>query len=302
MTSYGLPVLYALFIWWFSTGAILFLDGLPRRTFRFSLVGATLVMAVAAYGLVAAGADTSAAGAYTGFSCGLALWGWLELGYYMGAFAGPRREACPEDCRGWPRFVQAVGTTLYHELGALGIAALMAAATWSMPNKIALWTFLILWVMQISAKLNVFLGVQNLAEGFLPEHLAFLRSYMTRKPMNLFFPFSVTASVVVSTLLVAKAGSAGATPFEVAGFTILSTLTVLAVLEHWFLVVPLPVEVLWTWSLGSRKAAPEPADVPPQARSEVVPRQRLSRRFIDQLFAKTSLPHPAAPSIARRQT
>ena len=43
VADHGLPVLYALFVWWFSTGLILYLDGLPRRTFRWSMLGATVL-------------------------------------------------------------------------------------------------------------------------------------------------------------------------------------------------------------------------------------------------------------------
>ena len=41
MSAYALPILYALFVWWFSTGLILYLDRLPRHTFRWSMLGAT---------------------------------------------------------------------------------------------------------------------------------------------------------------------------------------------------------------------------------------------------------------------
>ena len=34
--------------------------------------------------------------------------------------------------------------------------------------------------MRQSAKLNVFLGVRNLSEEFLPQHLHYLQSYFTR--------------------------------------------------------------------------------------------------------------------------
>ena len=33
-------------------------------------------------------------------------------------------------------------------------------------------------------------------------------------------------------------------------------LDLLAVLEHWFLVLPLPSEALWSWGLRSRASAP----------------------------------------------
>ena len=57
MSPYGLPILYTLFVWWFSTGLILYLDGLPRPTFRWSMAGASAVLAGALYGLAASSAD-----------------------------------------------------------------------------------------------------------------------------------------------------------------------------------------------------------------------------------------------------
>ena len=59
MSLYGLPVLFTLFVWWFSTGVILFLDGLPKRTFRWSMFGATILLGLALYGLSVTAADTS---------------------------------------------------------------------------------------------------------------------------------------------------------------------------------------------------------------------------------------------------
>lgn len=301
MTLYGLPILYALFIWWFSTGAILYLDGLPRQSFRYSMAAATLLMGGAVWGMVATSTDTTVGGAYAGFTYGLILWGWLELGFYMGFMIGPRRDACPPGCTGWQRFAFATQTMLYHELGALALTALIAAVTWNMPNKVALWTFLILWGMQVSAKLNVFLGVANLAESFLPEHLAFLQSYMTRRSMNLFFPVSVTGSIVLATLLVSKAMAMSSSGFEAVGFTILSTLTGLAILEHWFLVVPLPVEALWSWSLTSRAQAAQGADDLPEAASDAAPVEPFVRTLLEKVFPEAVLSHPATRSIARRQ-
>jgi len=39
MATYGLPILFTLALWWVSTIAILYLDGLPRRTFPWSIAG-----------------------------------------------------------------------------------------------------------------------------------------------------------------------------------------------------------------------------------------------------------------------
>ena len=68
-----------------------------------------------------------------------------------------------------------------------------------------------------------------------PIICAYLVSFMRRRPMNLFFPFSVTVSTIVTVLLAQKALAAEATPFETRA-TMLTTLMVLAIAEHWFLV------------------------------------------------------------------
>ena len=252
MTHHVLPVLYALFVWWLSTGLIIYLDGLPRRTFGWSMAGATLVLTASLYGLAGSGADTTVRGAYAAFTCGLLAWGWQEISFYMGYVTGPRTEPCPEGCSGWRHFGHAIQTSFWHELAIIAAAAAVVALTWGQPNQVGTWTFMVLWWMHQSAKLNVFLGVRNLNEEFLPEHLTFLRSFLTKKPMNLLFPVSVTISTVIAVLLVQKALAPGASAFEAAGYTFLGTLMALAILEHWFLVLPLPSAALWSWGLRSR--------------------------------------------------
>ncbi len=255
MHLYGFPILFALFVWWFSTGIIVYLDGLPPRTFRFSMIGGTAVLLVAYWGLATSAADTSVHGAYVAFTCGLLAWGWHEMSLYMGVVTGPRREGCPDGATTGQRFRYALMATLHHELAILVSAAIIVAATWGGANHVGLWTFMILWGMRQSAKLNVFLGVRNLNEQFLPRHLRYLGSYLVQKPMNLLFPLSVTVSSVMSGLLVSAAATADG--FTAVGLTFLATMMILANLEHWFLVLPIPVEKLWNWSLKSHEAAEE---------------------------------------------
>lgn len=256
MLEHGWPALYALFVWWFSTGVVIYLDGLPVRTFRWSMLGATVVLGLGFYGLAASRTDPSIWGAYVAFTSGLAIWAWLEMSFYMGWVTGPRRHPCEPGCRGWRHFGHAILCSLYHELAILVAAAVVIALTWGAANPIGAWTFLVLWWMHQSARINVFLGVPNLSEEFVPDHLPFLRSFLNRQPMNLLFPVSVTVSSVIATYLVEAAIAAEATPFEAAGLTFVATLMVLAILEHWFLVVPLPSAKLWHWSLASRSAEP----------------------------------------------
>jgi putative photosynthetic complex assembly protein 2 len=262
MCQYGLPALHGLLIWWFSTGLILFLDGLPKRTFRWSMMAATSVLGVAVYGLVTSSSDTTATGAYTAFTCGVLIWGWLEMSFYMGYVTGPRTHHCHHGCSGWKHFGHAIQASLYHELAVLGLAALVAAITWHSPNQFGLWTFVVLWWMHQSARLNVFLGVSNLNAEFLPEHLGYLRSFFRSRPMNHLFPFSVTLSTIAAVLLAQQAMANAADPFRVTGYILVTTMMILAILEHWFLVVPISAarvwNTLWNWSLGSRVKTPLP--------------------------------------------
>jgi putative photosynthetic complex assembly protein 2 len=267
MATYALPIFYTLVLWWLSTGVILYLDRLDRRTFIWSMAGATALLTISLWGAASASANANASGAYLAFACGLLVWGWQLVSFYMGYLTGPRKTACEPDCTGWRRFVEAVRTSLYHELAVCAFGVVLAALTWGRPNRMALWTFLVLWWMHQSAKLNVYFGVPNLGEELLPDHLRYLLSFMARKPMNLLFPFSVTISTIVTFMLAQKAASPGANPFEAAGLTMLATLMALAVLEHWFLVTPLQTNAIWQWATKAPPNGGLTAQSPPAAQA-----------------------------------
>ena len=249
MFDYALPVMFALFLWWFSTGAILWVDGLPRRTHRWSMLIMTLITLAALYGLVITSSNTSIAGAYCAFTCALLVWAWHELSFLTGFVTGPRRTPCPPDSRGWTRFRQASETVIHHELAIAATLVLIAVLTWGAPNQLGLWTFVALWAMRLSTKLNIFLGVANVASEFLPPHMKYLETYFRRRPINLLFPFSVTISTVVTVLVFAHGFSESAGPASAAGAMFLGALLALAVLEHWFLVLPIPATAPWRWAM-----------------------------------------------------
>ncbi len=257
MFEIGLPVLLAIFIWWLSTGVILYLDGFGRRSFRWSMAGATALSLAALYGLHLTSGWQSPAAAYIAFFCALMIWGWNEMAFLMGYLSGPRRTPCPPDSAGFTRFRHASETLIDHELGILASGVAIAAVTWGAPNQFGLWTFAILWAMRLSTKLNIFLGAPNIPDEFLPEHLRYLASYFQRRPMNGFFPFAITAATALTAFLLHAAFAGQSTAFERHGFLLLGTLTALAVLEHWLLYVPLSATRLWGWGLKSHQRTEE---------------------------------------------
>jgi putative photosynthetic complex assembly protein 2 len=274
-----LAIVFTLFVWWFSTGAVLYLVGMPRQTFGVSMLTATAAAGLALFGLVVTSGEQTVASAFCAFSCGLVVWAWHEMSFLTGFVTGSRTSECPKDVTGWARFVVATQTLIYHEVAIAVTAMGIAALTWGEANQYGLWTFLVLWVARLSAKFNVFLGVPNLSEEFLAPHLKYLASYFRRRQMNLLFPASITVSTLVTAYLVTAAVAPTATSFETAGWTLLATLAALAVIEHWFLVVPLPAAALWSWGLNSREPATAAANnIVALSRSnrETAPREEIS--------------------------
>ena len=255
--SFLWPFLFTVFAWWFSTGVILYLDGLPRRTFKWTFAGATAVCLLGLGGLAASASQTSVASAYCAFSCALLVWAWQEVAFLLGYVTGPRRIACDPTVTGWKRAVLAFQTVQHHELALLVLVIAVLAVTWGQPNQVGWWTFAVLWAMRQSAKLNVFLGVRNLGEKFLPTHLEYLHTYFMRKSMNPLLPVSVVAATLV-VVPIWKTANATGVAFEVAGFALVGSLLSLAILEHLLLVLPLPSEALWKWSLRSHRESSLP--------------------------------------------
>ncbi len=136
----------------------------------------------------------------------------------------------------------------HHELALLlGLLAVTVATTGAQ-NDVAFWTYLILFVARISAKLNLFFGVPRINVEFVPRPLVHLTSYFRRGPVTAAFPVSITiltmgAAVFVHRLWVAE------TPEATAAAALLTTLAVMAIVEHWLMVVPLPDAKLWRWMM-----------------------------------------------------
>ena len=251
MTHPALAVVFAIFIWWFSTGIVLLLNHMSRSAIAVSLFLSSLLGLAALVGLAHTADQTGVAGAYCAFTCALLVWGWNELSFLTGWITGPRTTALPQGSTGWPRFVESFRAVQWHEIGILLVGLAVVAITWDAPNQVGTGTFLVLWVMRTSAKLNLFFGVRNLSEAFLPAHLAYLESFFRRRAMNWFFPLAVGAASAYLAVLVVQAAQA-ASQAQAVGYTLLATLLALAVLEHLLLVLPFDTTALWRWAIRKR--------------------------------------------------
>ena len=248
MSSLFLAIAVALLGWWLSTGIILYLNLLPRRSHVWSVLGFALLALGSLALLPDIAQRQSQAAAVMGFAVALAVWGALEISYLMGFVTGNNSQPCPADATGWRRFRLAVGTSIHHELAVVLCGAAIVALSWGEPNQVATGTYLTLWLMRWSAKLNLYLGVSNFNEHWLPERNRYLVSYMRTRAMNWLFPFSVGLATIVATLLAIASASADA-PFDRLASALVCTLLALAILEHWFLILPVRDSALWQWAI-----------------------------------------------------
>jgi putative photosynthetic complex assembly protein 2 len=79
--------------------------------------------------------------------------------------------------------------------------------------------------------------------------------------MNWLFPVSVTALTFAIACWLERAVAAP-TGAATVGHVLLAALTALALLEHWFMVLPLPDQKLWRWMLPDSPVAADPTLMP----------------------------------------
>lgn len=250
--SHGPPFLVILVLWFLSTGLIAWAGNRDRRTFRSSLTGAAGAGAIGLL-LIAAGAgSTTPLAAYASVTGAIAVWGWHELSFLAGAITGPRRSPCPPGAAGLARFRAATACVIHHEVALALTAVLLLALGWAAPNPWGAWAFALLFVLRLSAKLNLFLGAAAFSDELLPAHLGYLKTYFGRRRLHAALPISIVAGGILTAALVGRALAAPAASGSAAGYALLAGLAALGTLEHIFMALPVRDGALWRWAIAQR--------------------------------------------------
>lgn len=275
MASIWIAGIFALFVWWFSTGAILLAvqraDRLGRDAFVNAVILGLPMLALGCAGIHASLDDPSVRGVYLGFVSALAIWGWIELAFLAGVITGPMPIACPPGIAGFQRFLRAWGTIAYSEMVLIASVALLMLVSRDAANMFGMWTFIVLFLARITAKINIFLGVPNINDHFLPSPVRHLSSHFRKSPMNGFFPWSVTLLTFATACWIERLIDAPAGSGREIGFALLATLTALALFEHWMMVLPIPDAALWSWAMPKSVSETDVNDLPP-ARVRTMPK------------------------------
>jgi putative photosynthetic complex assembly protein 2 len=258
MTSYVFAAAFVLATWWASTGLVLRTVWLGRSTYRTSVAAFGLLAVAGLGGLIWTRTEESTLSAYVAFACAIAVWAFHEATFLFGWVTGPRKLPCPPDARGMQRFRYATAAILHHELALAVTALAIVGLTWQAPNQVGTGTFLVLWTMRLSAKLNVFLGVQSITEEFVPAQLRYLLTYFRRAKLNPLMPVSLVGATLVTIRLGLEAVATDASAFVIVGRTLVATMLALAVIEHLFLAIPLKDALLWRWAIRAKHADAAP--------------------------------------------
>ena len=246
-----IAALAALFLWWFATGILLWRVHAADRggpdSHVWSVILSLPLFAVGVLGVNATLTDPSPQGAWFAFLAALAIWGWVELAFLLrGIITGAGNTA------GLPGMAGAAAPSVFSGRGSGApwvlvtkpcVCGLGSGVRWPMrhgarPTRSRSGPSRFLFFARVSAKLNLYMGVPFINTAFLPSPLSHLASYFRPGPVSGFFPASVTLLALGFGCFLERlwrahqAGDQG----DIIGFTLLSMLAALALLEHWFMV------------------------------------------------------------------
>lgn len=248
MSATLIAIFIAIFVWWASTGLVMMAVRRAGDDFRILMTAASILAAVSLAGLFMSSRMETVTGTYLGFVSAIGLWAWNEIAFLTGTLTGPRRIPCPESADGMARFRAAFSAVRDHELALLASMIAVIALTVGGANMAGLYLFALLWIMRLSAKLNIFFGAPNSISALMPARLAYLTSYFRTDRMSVVLPISLLASTMLFVGFCAMAINA-ADVHATVGATLAATFLALAIVEHMFLVLPVEDAALWRWAL-----------------------------------------------------
>lgn len=219
--------------WWLATGLVIAAQrDLPTRVAAAAVAGALAILGAV---LVARSrADATPAGARRALAGAGLLWTWVAVSLYAGWLVGPApRLPAPETPRLLAAY-EAVRALAWHEAGSLAVLVLAWVLTRGGPNRAALHVLLAFWGTTQLAKLNVFLGVANPGERFLPEWLRFVEAFFGPRANSPLLAVSIAALAAAAWWCGRRAARAE-DPFARWSGAMVACMLALGALEHAFL-------------------------------------------------------------------
>lgn len=251
-SGHVLPFIVTVAIWFVATGLIAWADNREHATFSTSMMIGSVAGIAGLVVILVASLSAEVWAVYISFIGALMVWGWHELSFLTGASAGPRHGPSDPSLTGIARFRQAAATVMHHEVALALTAMLLISLSWNAPNQIGATVFVLMFAMRLISKINLFIGVPNSTSDMLPEHLAYLKSYFGRNRMTVLLAVSIVVIGAATCGFASLALGAPAGSAAMVGASLLTTLSLLGVLEHLFLALPFRDGMLWGWAIPTR--------------------------------------------------
>jgi len=245
-------IVFALLVWWLGTSLVLLVGRLSTGEGPLGRAICAGLYALSLAGVIVTQQMDGIHPAFASFTLSVILWGTLEFSYLRGWLTGPAPKACPPGLSLSGRFIAGIRTSLHHELAVLATVGLLLIFTLTASSQIGLATFVLLWLMRWSAKLNLFLGVRNFNTEMLPANMRYLSTYVRKASMNWLFPLSVIAGGLALFYWLKPVLGLESNDLTQVKSLLLATLMALALLEHILLMVPLSDRWLWSWAMADQ--------------------------------------------------
>ena len=235
--------------WWLATGLVIAAQRDPATRLAAAVVSGGLAL-LGLWLVARSRTDATPAGARRALAGAGLLWTWVAVSLYAGWLVGPTPI---RPAPGTPMLAEAglaIHALLWHELGSLAVLALAWALTRGGPNRAGFHVLAVFWTTTQLAKLNVFAGVANPGDRFLPEWLSFVRWYVG--PAQNTPLLAVSIAVLTAAAFIAGRRAARATdPFARWAGAMVACMLALGALEHAFLGIARDVP-LWDAFLEAR--------------------------------------------------
>lgn len=253
MSSHLAPVLFVIFVWWASTGAVLWLAQALDRQMHSRLVLMTVLCALGFAGVIIASSHATVWSVYLSFGSAILIWGWVEFTLLSGLITGSEDKPCPPDISETQRFWMAFKTICHHEYVLLAVMCVLAVLDTTAGSGMAIKTFALLWFMRLGAKLTIFSGAPKLSTNMMPERLSYMKTYFREDRIGIGFWFSVSCCSLFFAAGIYALMMIDYSPIAQTQIVMLVTLVCLALLEHLFMIMPFSESSLWRWAMPGKE-------------------------------------------------
>jgi putative photosynthetic complex assembly protein 2 len=232
-------VLYAIILWWVSTGAIIVMYRKEPWTYDATVGAYTVVAAASLVVLVMLRHTNDLWAVYASFSAGTLLWGWNLACYYTGYITGPKAPLHDGTLSDAERFRHAMKRSAHHEWVSVVLVAASAGLAWGATNSAGFGCIILFYTLHMLAKLSIYFGVANFSGAWLPAHLQYITAYFGPRQFHWFSLCAIGLGVVGTVWCIAGVVSAQNVSHTVT-YAFWGLICAAAVLELVVLLIPEP--------------------------------------------------------------